>query len=82
MPLEVIRSNEPAFITAPLLTGCNVIALRASVLRYLRRFLVSTFCPLRMMAEDLPSSALFWMTWYKAAFFAVEVIFFKFHFLI
>ena len=38
--------------------------------------------PSRMMFEDFPTSARFWITLYTADFFEVEVLFFSFHFLL
>ena len=60
--------------------GCRVIALLLSVLRYLRMFFVSTFCPPRMIADDLPTSALFFMTWHIAFFFGADKLLLNFHF--
>ena len=81
LPLKLKRPEKLlASVTAAPAPGCNVIALLLSVLRYLRRLFVSKSCPRRVIADDLPSCALFWMTWHTAAFFDVEVLFFSFHF--
>lgn len=83
LPLRVIRPEKVSIsLGASPAPGCRVIAFLLSVLRYLLKFFVSSSCPPRVIAEDLPRCALVWMTWYKAAFFEVEVLFFKFHFLI
>ena len=83
LPLcAICPAKELASLTASTPTGCKVIDFLLSVLRYLRRFLVSKSCPLCVIADDFPSCALVWMTWYKAAFFEDEVFFFNFHFLI
>ena len=56
LPNWAVRpEKEPMSVAAPPAAGCSVRALRASVLRYLRRFLVSTFCPPRVTTDDLPS---------------------------
>ena len=83
LPLRVIRPERLLVSkTASPAPGCSVIAFLFSVLRYLLRFVLSYSCPRRVIADDLPSCALVWMTWYKAAFFEVDVFFFHFHCLI
>ena len=83
LPLKLICPEKVlASVMAAPAPGSSVIALLFLVLIYLRRFFVSKSCPRRVIVDDLPSCALFWMTWHSAAFFDVEVLFFSFHFLI